>query len=69
MAKRLVYFNGEFVPEPEARISIFDCALMYGDMVFEMTRSFGATALSAARASGAALRLAQVRADRLRDGH
>jgi branched-chain amino acid aminotransferase len=24
----------------EARISIFDCALMYGDMVFEMTRSF-----------------------------
>ena len=41
MAKRLVYFNGEFVPEPEARISIFDCALMYGDMVFEMTRSFG----------------------------
>ena len=41
MAKRQVYFNGEFVPEPEARISIFDCALMYGDMVFEMTRSFG----------------------------
>ena len=41
MAKRLVYFNGEFVPESEARISIFDCALMYGDMVFEMTRSFG----------------------------
>ena len=41
MVKRLVYFNGEFVPEPEARISIFDCALMYGDMVFEMTRSFG----------------------------
>ena len=40
MSKRLVYFNGEFVPELEARISIFDCALMYGDMVFEMTRSF-----------------------------
>ncbi len=38
--KRLVYFNGEFIPEVEARISIFDCALMYGDMVFEMTRSF-----------------------------
>ncbi len=37
---RLVYFNGEFIPEREARISIFDCALMYGDMVFEMTRSF-----------------------------
>ncbi|MEW6749885.1 MAG: aminotransferase class IV [Candidatus Latescibacterota bacterium] len=40
MSERLVYLNGEFVPEREARISIFDCALMYGDMVFEMTRSF-----------------------------
>ena len=40
MCQRLVYFNGEFIPEREARISIFDCALMYGDMVFEMTRSF-----------------------------
>ncbi|NKB68896.1 MAG: branched-chain amino acid aminotransferase [Candidatus Latescibacteria bacterium] len=40
MAQRLVYFNGDFIPEQEARISIFDCALMYGDMVFEMTRSF-----------------------------
>ena len=40
MAERLVYFNGEFIPEQEARISIFDCALMYGDMVFEMTRTF-----------------------------
>src|SRR5436190_4949574 len=38
--KRLVYVNGEFVPETEARISIYDSALMFGDMVFEMTRSF-----------------------------
>ena len=37
---RLVYFNGEFVPENEAKISIYDSALMFGDMVFEMTRSF-----------------------------
>jgi len=35
-----VYHNGEFVPEADARISIFDSALMFGDMVFEMTRSF-----------------------------
>jgi branched-chain amino acid aminotransferase len=28
------------VPETEARISIYDSALMFGDMVFEMTRSF-----------------------------
>jgi branched-chain amino acid aminotransferase len=37
---RLVYFNGQLVPETEARISIYDSALMFGDMVFEMTRSF-----------------------------
>ncbi len=37
---RVVYFNGKFVPESEARISIYDSALMFGDMVFEMTRSF-----------------------------
>jgi branched-chain amino acid aminotransferase len=40
MAARVVYFNGEFVPERDARISIFDCALLFGDMVFEMTRTF-----------------------------
>ena len=38
---RLVYFNGKLVPEAEAKISIYDSALMFGDMVFEMTRSFG----------------------------
>lgn len=39
-SKRLVYMNGAFVAESEAKISIFDSALMFGDMVFEMTRSF-----------------------------
>jgi len=37
---RVVFFNGEFVPESQAKISIYDSALMFGDMVFEMTRSF-----------------------------
>ena len=37
---RKVYFNGELIPENEAKISIYDSALMFGDMVFEMTRSF-----------------------------
>ena len=37
---RLVYLNGKFVNEKDAKISIFDSALMFGDMVFEMTRSF-----------------------------
>jgi branched-chain amino acid aminotransferase len=37
---RLVYMNGSYVPETEAKISIYDSALLFGDMVFEMTRSF-----------------------------
>ena len=41
MSNRVVYFCGEFVPESEARVSIFDSSLMFGDMAFEMTRTFG----------------------------
>ena len=41
MSQRTVYFNGHFVPEGEARVSIFDSALMFGDMAFEMTRTYG----------------------------
>ena len=37
---RVVFFNGKFVPEKDAKLSIYDSALMFGDMVFEMTRSF-----------------------------
>lgn len=37
---RVVFINGEYVPEDQAKISIYDSALMFGDMVFEMTRSF-----------------------------
>lgn len=40
MASRKVYFNGQFVSEQEARVSIFDSALMYGDMVFDMSRTY-----------------------------
>ena len=38
--QRKVYMNGSFVNESDAKISIYDSALMFGDMVFEMTRSF-----------------------------
>ena len=38
--ERLVYFNGKFVKESDAKVSIYDSSLMFGDMVFEMTRSF-----------------------------
>jgi len=37
---RLVYWNGRLIPESEARVSIYDSALMFGDVAFEMTRSF-----------------------------
>lgn len=36
----LVYLNGEYVPANEAKISIFDAAVMLGDMVTESTRTF-----------------------------
>ncbi|MFH1561840.1 MAG: aminotransferase class IV, partial [Nitrospirota bacterium] len=37
---RKVWFNGLIIPESEAKLSIYDSALMYGDVVFEMFRSF-----------------------------
>ena len=37
---RVVWLNGHLFPEAEAKLSIYDSALMFGDMVFEMTRSF-----------------------------
>ena len=40
MTSRLVYINGKFVDEKDAKVSIYDSALMFGDMIFEMTRSF-----------------------------
>jgi branched-chain amino acid aminotransferase len=37
---RMVYISGELVPENEARISIFDSAIMLADTVTESTRTF-----------------------------
>ena len=39
MPQRIVYFNGQFVPEREARVSIYDSALVWGDMAYEVTRT------------------------------
>ena len=39
-SKRKVWVNGNLIPESEAKVPIYDSALMFGDMVFEMTRSF-----------------------------
>lgn len=35
MVESIVYVNGEFVPESEARISVLDHAVLYGDGIFE----------------------------------
>jgi len=37
---RVVWWNGKFIPESEARVSIYDSALMFGDCAFEMCRTF-----------------------------
>jgi branched-chain amino acid aminotransferase len=39
MSQRVVYLNGQFVAECEAKISIFDSALQMGDMAYEVTRT------------------------------
>ncbi len=40
MSQMLVYLDGEFVPESEAKISIFDHGFLYGDGVFEGIRAY-----------------------------
>jgi branched-chain amino acid aminotransferase len=40
MAKK-VYLNGSLVPQDEAKISVFDHGLLYGDGVFEGIRVYG----------------------------
>ena len=36
----LVYIDGEFLPQEDAKISVFDHGLLYGDGVFEGIRSY-----------------------------
>ena len=37
---RKIWMNGKLIPESEAKLSVYDSALMFGDIVFDMTRSF-----------------------------
>lgn len=37
----VIYIDGKFYPKSEARISVFDHGLLYGDGVFEGIRSYG----------------------------
>ena len=34
---RIVYVNGKFVPEEEARVSVFDRGFMFADGVYEVS--------------------------------
>ncbi len=36
----IAYVDGNFVSQTQAKVSIYDSALMFGDMVFEMMRTF-----------------------------
>ncbi|MEW6397858.1 MAG: branched-chain-amino-acid transaminase [Bacillota bacterium] len=36
----LIYFNGQLVPPEEARVSVFDHGLLYGDGIFEGIRAY-----------------------------
>lgn len=38
---RLVYLDGDWVPQDQARVSIFDHGFLYGDGVFEGIRAYG----------------------------
>jgi branched-chain amino acid aminotransferase len=40
MSDRVVYLNGKFVAEADARVSIYDSAMVMGDAAFEVTRTF-----------------------------
>ena len=56
---RQIYINGKFVPQEDAKISVFDHGLLYGDGVFEGLRSYGGKVFRLERASPPALRIGQ----------
>ena len=41
MEERIVYLNGAFVPESEAKVSVLDSGFNAGDGVYDVTRTFG----------------------------
>jgi branched-chain amino acid aminotransferase len=40
MGERMVYINGEFIPETQAKLSVFDLGFLQSDLITEMTRTF-----------------------------
>ena len=40
MAEKIIYLNGSFVPESEAKVSVLDAGFNAGDGVYDVTRTF-----------------------------
>jgi branched-subunit amino acid aminotransferase/4-amino-4-deoxychorismate lyase len=40
MAERVVYLNGDYVPERDAKVSVLDRGFRWGDAVYDATRTF-----------------------------
>jgi branched-chain amino acid aminotransferase len=40
MEERLIYLDGEYVPEPDAKVSVLDRGFRWGDAVYDATRTF-----------------------------
>lgn len=40
MSEKIVYLNGAFVPESEAKVSVLDSGFNAGDGVYDVTRTF-----------------------------
>jgi len=40
MAERVAYFNGEYLPESQVRLSMYDRGFLYGDAAYDIARTF-----------------------------
>ena len=43
MSERIAYLHGRFSPESQAKVSILDRGFLYGDSVYDSSRTFGGT--------------------------
>ncbi len=55
----LIYIDGKLVPQEEAKISVFDHGLLYGDGVFEGIRVYDGNIFRLQRAHRAAVRVGE----------
>ena len=58
--ERVVYINGEIVPESEAKVSFRDQGFVTGDAVFDATRTFGGVIFKLKEHLGPVVRFAKI---------